>query len=148
MISAYTFLNNSYQEYKSLNEENGSIIKKEIIEKHKDDTPISIDKDEVLFFDYFSLRYFSSTIEKVERAEDYLNETYFRCGFVSLNEFYDLLGIPRIKYGYEMGWSHYDMDANEYDRIDFIHEEVALKDGTLCYAIVMPFEPLPGYLNS
>ena len=149
LISAYTILNNSYKEYKDkVHAINGDYkIETEIVKDCMNDTtPSKSLDDECVFFDYFSLRYFTSTIEKVKKAEDLLNEKYFECGLVCVNDFYDLLGIPRLECGYELGWNNLDtMSFDEYSVIDFIHEEVALKDGSKCYAIIMPFEPEVGY---
>ena len=68
--------------------------------------------------DVISGRYFYSDYEKIRRAENKLNKQILSdiCGFVSLNQFYDELGLPHIKIGDDLGWNldntlELDLDA-------------------------------------
>lgn len=62
-------------------------------------------RGEHLCFDTMSSRYFRSNLESVRRSVNDLNEQLLNETFVSLNEFYDYLGISHTKLGGDMGWS-------------------------------------------
>lgn len=61
-------------------------------------------KDEVACFDTYSGRPFSSTIEKIRRAENEVNAECINGMPVSLNEFYSKIGLPPIRAGEIVGW--------------------------------------------
>lgn len=61
-------------------------------------------KGETLCYDSMSGRYFKTDIEKVRRIQNHLNRDLMSEMFISLNEFYNELGLSNIKLGEEMGW--------------------------------------------
>jgi len=61
-------------------------------------------KGEMLCYDAMSGRYFKSDIEKIRRAQNKLNRDMMTEMFMSLNEFYDELGLAHIRLGEESGW--------------------------------------------
>ena len=62
--------------------------------------------DDVLFFDTFSGRYFTSeSVEKVRQHVNDLNETLYSDMYVSVNDFYYEVGLPQVTYGNDIGWS-------------------------------------------
>lgn len=69
-------------------------------------------KGDVLCYDSLSGRYFKSDIEKIRRIINNLNRDLMSNMFLSLNEFYYELGLPKIKLGDEMGW---DIDKGLID---------------------------------
>ena len=77
-----------------------------------------------LFYDSFSERYFTSTVSQVLQAEIGLNRDLSICGFVSLNDFYVLLGIDEIDGGNEVGWCVCD----GYTFLDFHHYRALLEE--------------------
>lgn len=95
-------------------------------------------EEEILFYDAFSDRYFTSTISKVLQAEYHLNRNYALAGGVEVNQFYDFLGISRVDEGGVVGWSCYD---GEIQWIDFDHKKTTTDDGLEVYIIEMIFEP-------
>lgn len=96
------------------------------------------DEEELLFYDVFSQRYFTSTLGKVLQAEYHLNRNYALRGDVSLNEFYEFLGINGIDGFDNIGWSCYD---GEMYWIDFDHKREVTEDGLDVHFIEMIFEP-------
>lgn len=147
LMSAYALVDNYYKEYKNKLKElygddaDTKVTQEMARDKYKEyDVPVSEDKQ--LFFDMFSMRYFESTMEEVMRAENNFNKNLTLGGHASLNEFYDMLGIPRVDYGYELGWSHKAGGAfYGYSWVDFEHEKVILDDDLECYIISMSHEP-------
>ena len=89
------------------------------------------------------MQYFKSTTEKVLRAEYDFNHLLTIIGYASLNEFYDCLGIPHVDGGDKIGWSGGAFSGNGW--VDFMHEDIAMKEGTKCTAIIMPIEPDANY---
>lgn len=100
------------------------------------------EEEEMLFYDAFSSRYFTSTISRVLQAEYHLNRNYAIAGGVAINDFYDFLGIDQIDGGDGVGWSCGD---TEIMWIDFDHRKVALDDGLEAHIIEMIFEPIELY---
>lgn len=98
------------------------------------------DEEELLFYDTFSGRYFTSTVSKVLQAEYHLNRNYVLGGEVSANDFYDFLGIGRVDGGNEIGWSLYNVDG-EIMWIDFDHKKTVTDDGLEVHIIDTVFEP-------
>lgn len=92
-----------------------------------------------LFYDEFANRCFESTIEQVMNAEYHLNRNFVLRGYVTLNEFYEFLGLAPTEYGSTVGWSITD-DGMFW--IDFNHRKSLLDDDTLeVYIIETPFGP-------
>lgn len=152
LMSAYALLENSYKEYQSKAKElygkdADERIKQEIVRgMYKTKTPSNDDKQ--LFFDFFTMEFFESTIEEVMAAEEAFNRILVTNNYASLNEYCDVLGIPRAEYGFELGWSS-DLDKTfyGYSWIDFEHEKAVMSDGLECTIITMSREPEFDYLD-
>ena len=141
LIGAYTLLAGSYKKYREkVREVYGAEADAKIlstmqhVEHTKSDqtmfTPGAIgesttldwgdDDDEVqhLFYDTVGGRYFTSTKSKVYQAEIALNHNLCLGGWVSLNDFYEFLGLETVTGGDEIGWcvcdSYYFMEFNHY----------------------------------
>ena len=152
LASAYALLSSSYTEYRNkVKELFGDDANTKIINKMADDRyeekNIVEDDNKQLFFDSFSLRFFRSTIEEVLNAEKLINKNFISRGYACFYEFYDALGLPILKSGDELGWS--SMAGNYfygYNKIDFNHEMITMKNGEECCVISMPFEPTTDFL--
>lgn len=153
LVSAYTLLNNSYSEFKRkanelYGEETEDRIYREIAKDRYDEDRFFSEGDQVLFFDNHSMRYFESTIEHVQRAEYNLNRKLSIFDYVSVNDYYELLGIPGIESGDEIGWSTgMNFEYYWHSWIDFDHDKVIMDDGLECYIISFRDEPAAGYEN-
>ena len=88
--------------------------------------------EEMLFYDEFSRRYFTSTMADVLRAEYELNKRIAAYGRANLNEFCDLLDVRPIEHGSYLEWTR---------GVNFKHEKFALDDGLEGYIISMTIEP-------
>ena len=62
-------------------------------------------KGEVLCYDAISGRYFKSDVDKIRKAENILNKKLMNDMYCSLNDFYDLVGLPFTQLGFELGWN-------------------------------------------
>ena len=108
---------NEYKEYKekvveTIGEKKEQAIRDEIakdrIEKNPpSEAPILITgKGNTLCYDLYSDRYFKSDIDRIKRAMNNLNYR-MNCGmemYISLNEFYDEIGLAHVKVGDDVGW--------------------------------------------
>lgn len=98
----------------------------------------SDDEEERLFLDVYSNRYFYSTLSRVIEAEYHTNRNMVLGCYVSLNDFYDFLGIDKISGG-DLLWSICD----DYFWIDFDNQLETLEDGREVYKIYFQFDPEP-----
>ena len=153
LMSAYALVENSYKEYKNkikilYGDDADKEITKEIVKDRYENYDVSVSDEKQLFFDYFSMRYFESTMEEVLIGENNFNKNLTLNGYASLDELYDSLGIPRVDYGYELGWSHEAGGAfYGYSWIDFEHEKITLEGDLECCIISMSHEPTADFLG-
>lgn len=151
LMSAYALLDNSYREYrnkvKEIYENDADVnIMKEVVNS-KFDENIELDDDKLLFFDYQSMQFFESTMEKVMYAENAYLDLLEQRGYASLNEYYDLLGIQHIDHGYQLCW--FDVEDNDpYDchKLEFNYEKVMLKGNIECFIITTNMSPAEDYI--
>ena len=151
LASAYALLNSSYNEYRKkvdelYGEDAGANVRAGIAKDKYDENEVSVGEGKQLFFDQFSGRYFESTIEDVQRAEYRVNRDLVMRDYVSLNEFYEHLGVPTIEAGDTLGWSNGGNFASYWQTwIDFSHQKTLIDDDLECYIIHMQTEPTPDY---
>lgn len=105
------------------------------------DTQIYIsDKDGVTCYDPWSGRYFKSSKEQVKSIVNDLNHEMLCDGFggsVSLNDFYDKIGLPDTDAGSALGWN------TSNGLIEIIFDAQLAPDGTPC--LVVKFDKPPIY---
>ena len=149
LISAYTLLDTTFNEYKNkviemYGKEADRNVKNEIAKDHYDDTDISLEDDKQLFYDEFSGRYFEATLEDVLRAEYTFNRMISTdYGGVFLNDFYELVGLEEVDYGNYLGWMDTQLvEDTWYCWLDFIHTKVVMDDGMECTIITFGMEPV------
>lgn len=63
-----------------------------------------------LCYDMLSGRYFRSDQEMIRRKINNLNADLLDCGFISLNEYYESIGLTPVLYGNNHGW-HYNTNG-------------------------------------
>ena len=95
--------------------------------------------EEVLFWDSYSERYFTSTVSRVLQAEYHFNRNYVLRGSASINELYEFLGISGVEHGDDIGFTM----STGLDWIDFDHHKAVLDDGLEAHAIDISFLPEP-----
>lgn len=141
IMSAYALLDTSYKRYKSkikelYGENSDRNVKKEIAKDKFKDNDIHINNEKILFFDFYSLRYFESTERLVLKAENRVNELLKLYGRASLNDFYESLGMPTAYTGYELWWN-----VQKCPSVEFTHDITTMDDGLECCVISMSVEP-------
>lgn len=118
LTAAYKLSETALTEYRekvveTIGEKKEQIVRDKVAEERIKKNPVS--KNEVivtgngktLCFDPISGRYFMSSIEAIKRAENELNKQLLHdiFGYVSLNDFYDELGLDRTIIGNDLGWN-------------------------------------------
>lgn len=152
LVGAYTMLDASFKEYRNKTKDIlGEDKEFEIRQLIANDKPVEVVNEhegEMLFYDEVSSRYFWEKLETVLLAEQELNRQFILQGYVSLNFFYQCLGISDTGYGDEIGWN--TIKGEEfygYQYIDFNHRKATRDDGQEYHIISFPFGPHAGYLD-
>lgn len=127
LATAYKLSETALSEYKekvieTIGEKKERVVREKIAEERIKKNPVTrqeviiTDKGSTLCFDPISARYFKSDIDQIKKAENKLNKRMLHdiSGYVSLNEFYDELGLAHMSIGDDMGWN-----VDELIDIDF-----------------------------
>ena len=119
-------------------EEIHDAIAKDRVEKNPlSQNVVFIQEGNTLCYDALSGRYFKSDMEKLKRAANDLYRQMLTEDYVSLNEFYYLIGLPNIKIGDDIGWN---VDNGP---MDLSFSTQLADDNTPC--LVLDYEIVPTY---
>ena len=157
MLAAGALMEQTYKKYRDKAEEffGENFIEKELAKDVPDEVETE-DGKKLYYYNYLEdgeipeeryNGYFNAIPEQVFDAKYELNRLFrFRCahgnGYVTLNEFFKLLGRDPIGCGDNLGWS--EELATEYYGyiwIDIKIDEVTLDDGMVVNVITTPFPP-------
>ena len=116
LTAAYKISESALTEYKekvieTIGEKKEKEVRDKIAKEHIDRDPINnrevivTGKGDTMCYDTWSKRYFKSDLEKIRRAVNELNRQMINDMYVSLNDFYDELGLSHSELGYKMGWN-------------------------------------------
>ena len=118
LATAYKISETAYNEYRekvveTIGERKEESIKDAINKDRIEKNPVTNNEviitgtGKTLCYDHLSSRYFESDIDKLKRAENELNKRMLHemTGCVSLNEFYDEIGLNPTPLGDKMGWN-------------------------------------------
>ena len=151
LASAYAMIDASYKEYrKKVNElygeEADAYVREEISKDKYKENDILKGDGKLLFYDEFSGRFFRSTLEKVQQAENLVNRDLVLQYYCTINDFYGYLGIPHVDGGHEIGWSE-TMNEQAYWQtwVDFSNLKMVTDDGVEYYIVRMYQEPMVGF---
>lgn len=117
LATAYKIAENAHKEYRekvieTIGEKKEQQVRDQIaqdkIEKNppSQNTIVLTGKGETLFYDGLSGRYFKSDIDRIRKIENELNRRMRNENYISLNDFYDELGLEHINpLGDDLGWN-------------------------------------------
>jgi len=146
LISAYTVMATSYKRYREKTKElygddaDKKIMSQIVVEKAKDahiynpgvfksttlDWGVDDQETQHLFYEAYGQTYFTSTINRVMQAQMAMMERLCMLQFVSVNEFYELLGLDPIHGGDEVGWAI--CDGYAHPEFDHYKTQVSMND--------------------
>lgn len=156
LVSAYALLNQSYQQYRNAakavyGDDADEKIKIEAAKNvyvsaagcHIYDPESESESEEILFYDTFCQRYFTSTMSSVINAQYHVNRNFALRGWSNINELYDFLGLEKHHGGDLIGWSADEMsESGLAPWIEFENRLVKFDDGLECYLISTLCEPI------
>jgi hypothetical protein len=118
LATAYKLSESAFADYKAkvvetIGEKKEQTVKDKVAQEQLDKNPVSKNevyitgKGETLFRDPCSKRYFTFDIDKLRKVENKLNRDMMTdpFGYISLNEFYDEIGLERTALGDDIGWN-------------------------------------------
>lgn len=147
MAAAYSLSEKAFGEYRDkvvekLGENKEAKVREELaqdrVRKNPPSSEVVIATGQVLCFDQHSGRYFQSDMESLKKGRNDLNFKLLREGYVSLNDFYDKIGLPCLEHGEDVGWT---TDTE----VDIHIFSVLSDDQRPCIAFEFMTPPLPGY---
>lgn len=150
LATAYKLSETALSEYRekvveTIGDKKERLVRDAVAKEKIDKDPVSkneviiTEKGNTLCYDGISGRYFKSDIDLIKKAVNELNRQMLVDGYVSLNEFYDELGLDHIRLGYDLGWK---ID-NGLIEIDFSSQ--LAEDGTPCIVVNYSIAPEYGY---
>lgn len=118
LATAYKLSEAALSEYKdkvveTIGEVKEKEIREEIAKDRVEKQPVQMEnifetgRGDTLFLEYYSGRWFKSSINAVEAAKNTVNSRLNSYDYVSLNEFYDELGLAHTGLGDDLGWNRY-----------------------------------------
>lgn len=113
-------------------------IAKDKIEKNPvtKNSVIITDKGETLCYEAISGRYFKSDMDKIKNAEINVNHKLLNEDYISLNDFYNELGLDSIDVGDKLGWRVYD------GKLELEFSSQIADNGTPCIVVGYAREPV------
>lgn len=149
LATAYKVSETALNEYRekvveTIGEEKERVVREKVDKERVEKTPVSksevyiTSKGETLCLDPLSKRYFKSDIETIRKAENELNKQMIHdmFGYISVNDFYDEIGLEQTDIGDELGWN-----VNQLMDIDFTSQ--IADNGEPC--IVLNYSVAPKY---
>lgn len=148
LAAAYKLSETAYSDYKekvieTIGEKKEQTVREKVAKEKIEKDPVSAKEiiitgtGKTLCYDANSGRYFESDIERIRKAVNVINRTMTYDMYVSLNDFYDELDLPRTKLGDDLGWN---LD-NGLVEIDFSSQ--LSEDGRPC--LVLDYNVAPRY---
>lgn len=115
LATAYKIAESAHREYRdkvieTFGEKKEKAVKDKIAKDKIDSNPSRnceiyiTNNGNTLCYDVLSGRYFRTNIDKIKKVENELNRRMLIEGYISLNDFYDEIGLKQTKMGDELGW--------------------------------------------
>ena len=117
LATAYKLSETAFAEYKekvieTIGEKKEKEVRNKVAKDRIEKNPVNnseviiTDRGNTLCYDHISGRYFNSDIDKIKKAENELNRKLLNEMYISLNDFYDSLGLESTRLGDELGWNY------------------------------------------
>lgn len=149
LATAYTLVENGYREYREkvtqhIGESKEQKVRDEIVKDKLEADPVKSKEviitsgGDILCYDTLSGRYFNSSVQAIEKAQNEINLKCINEMYASHNDFYRLVGLPLVALGEELGWR-----TDHKMELEFTSDLAS--DGRPCLAINYQVAPIRGY---
>ena len=153
LMSAYTYLNSSYEEYRRkvkevFGEEGEAKVRAELGREIELYEKYGSLHEPRLFYDEISNRYFEMSMYEMKEAEYNMNRMFNFLGALKLNEVYEFFNLGPTEYGESVGWAALrDWEVIGYSWIEATFDEITTHDGLQAFAIRFNMQPTKDYLQ-
>lgn len=152
LATAYSLVDNSFRTYKekvveAIGEKKEHEIRDEVAKEQLKRSPeankevILAGTGETLCYEPITGRYFKCAIEKLHRVERDLNKELYSTMFVSLNEYFNRIGLKEVDIGDDLGW-----DVNK-GSVEFQYTSQLTEDNVPCLVVSFTIGPRWDYRN-
>lgn len=149
LATVYALSETAFSEYKDkvveiIGEKKEQTVRNEVLKDKVNNNPVSknevilTEKGDTLCYEPLSGRYFKSDIDKLRKSENELNKTMLNSDYITLNDFYNEIGLDNIGIGDELGWS-----ISKTGYINMRFSSMLADDGTPC--LVLDYNQGPIY---
>lgn len=148
MAAAYSLSEKAFGEYKDkvvekIGEKKELAVRDELAQERVAANPpsnqvVMVNSGDVLCYDQHSGRYFQSDMETLKKAQNDTNYRLLNDGYVSLNDFYDRVGLEILPTGEELGWS-------SDKQVELMFTSVLSTDQRPCLAVDFRYGPTTNY---
>lgn len=153
LATAYTLSETALKEYRekvveTIGEKKEQAVRDAIAKDKLEQKPatanqvIVTDRGNTRCFDAISGRRFTSDIDKLNKIANELNRRMLNEGYISLNEFYDEVGLPFLDIGDELGW------RTDRGLIELQFSSQLDTDGTPCLVVGFDIAPKHNYSSA
>lgn len=154
LAAAYALSETNFKEYREktleeVGEKKEEKIRNAVAEEKITKNPINTStvletgNGDTLCYDAICGRYFKSSIEKLKSALNELNMELVQDGYVSLNQYYDLIGLPDGMLGDDLGWSINDNHSTV--QLDLSAQLTKDEAQTPCMVVAFKYGPIYNY---
>lgn len=151
LAAAYKLTETAYTEYKDkvkaeLGEKKEQIIRDKIAQDKVDKTPVNSSNviitgnGHTLCLDTVFGQYFESDIDTIKKAVNEFNYQLLSRDYMSLNDFYDELGIKHIEIGDQVGWN-----IHKSGQLEISFSSALAADGRPCLTLSYMVHPEHDY---
>lgn len=116
-------------------------VAQEQVRKNPPSEIIITDDSQTLCYEAYTGRYFYSTMDKLRKAELAINYRLLHEGYVSLTDFFDLIGLARTDLSEEVGWKNNQM-------LELQYSAVLTENERPCISIRYRVEPVRRYYRN
>lgn len=154
LAAAYALSETNFKEYREktleeVGEKKEEKIRNAVAEEKITKNPVNTStvletgNGDTLCYDAICGRYFKSSIEKLKSALNELNMELVQDGYVSLNQYYDLIGLPDGMLGDDLGWSINDNHSTV--QLDLSAQLTKDESQTPCMVVAFKYGPIYNY---
>lgn len=148
VAAAYSLSERAFEEYRAkvgekLGERKERAVRDEIaqerVTKNPPDTSVMmLGNGKVICLDMYTDRYWKSSMEEIKAGMNRVNYIINNDGYATLTDYYNAVGLPRVPFSDEVGWS-------SEDQLDLQITGAITPEGEPCLAVSFRSDPVHNY---